>query len=147
MNILMGIGNTLRKDDGVGIYVAHHIHLPDWTAIDCGTAPENFTSIIHRARPDLLVIVDAADMALEPGAVRIIPKDKITDAGIGTHQLPLNHLITYLRCAAGSILFIGIQPEEIDDGEGIAAAVVEAADRLIRIIEEQRLGEIPVWQP
>jgi hydrogenase 3 maturation protease len=145
MNILMGIGNTLRKDDGVGVYVAHHLHLPDWTAIDCGTAPENFTSIIHRARPDLLLIVDAADMMLESGSVRIIPKDKIADAGIGTHQLPLNHLITYLQCAAGAILFIGIQPEEIADGEGITAAVTEAADRLIGIIGEQRTGEIPVW--
>ncbi|KQC03257.1 MAG: hydrogenase maturation protease [Methanoculleus sp. SDB] len=145
MNILMGIGNTLRKDDGVGIYVAHHLHIPDWTAIDCGTAPENFTSIIHRARPDLLVIVDAADMKLEPGAIRIIPKDKIADAGIGTHQLPLNHLITYLRCAAGSILLIGIQPYEIADGEGITPGVADAADRLIGIIEEERIGEIPVW--
>jgi hydrogenase 3 maturation protease len=145
MNILMGIGNTLRKDDGVGVYVAHHLHLPDWTAIDCGTAPENFTSVIHRAQPDLLLIVDAADMMLESGSVRIIPKDKIADAGTGTHQLPLNHLITYLQCAAGVILFIGIQPEEIADGEGITAAVTEAADRLIGIIREQRTGEIPVW--
>ncbi|NYT05452.1 MAG: hydrogenase 3 maturation endopeptidase HyCI [Methanomicrobiales archaeon] len=145
MNMLLGIGNTLRRDDSVGIYVAHHLNLDGWTAIDCGTTPENFTSVVHRAHPDLVLIVDAADIGLQPGEFRIIPAERIGEAGIGTHQLALNHLITYLRCAAGSILLIGIQPYDVGDGEGLSPAVIEGAERLLNLIREGRLDTIPHW--
>ena len=66
-NILLGIGNPLNGDDGVGIYVAEQFRKEGWIPLACGTAPENFTGIIRKTRPSCLVLVDAAAMGIFPG--------------------------------------------------------------------------------
>ena len=143
-NLLLGIGNPLRRDDGAGNYVAKSFRKAGWRVIDCGTAPENFSGTVRRHHPDLLVLVDAADMGLAPGEYAIIPKEKIRDVGIGTHQLPLDIFIDFLGDAPGATLVIGIQPLRVEMGEGLTHAVQGGADRLIRILEKGEVGSIPV---
>ena len=75
-NILLGIGNPLNGDDGVGIYVAERFRKENWIPLTCGTAPENFTGIIRKNKPACLILVDAAAMGISPGEYRIIPRDK-----------------------------------------------------------------------
>ena len=143
-NILLGIGNPLNGDDGVGIYVAERFRKDDWIPLACGTAPENFTGIIRKTRPSCLVLIDAAAMGISPGEYRIIPRDKIEDVSIGTHQLPLSFLIDFLSDAASRILFIGIQPERTGTCEEISLPVREGADRLLRVLSTGELDRIPV---
>lgn len=143
-NLLLGIGNVLRRDDGVGSYVARRFHKPGWKVVDCGTAPENFSGVVRKDHPDILILVDAADMALEPGAFSIIPNERIRDVGIGTHQLPLDIFVDFLGDAAGEILLIGIQPEIMETGEGLSPAVQEGADRLVEMLERGELHRIAV---
>lgn len=143
-NLLLGVGNPLRRDDGAGNYVASRFHAPDWRGVDCGTAPENFSGLVRREHPDLLVIVDAADMGMAPGTFLVIPKERIRDAGIGTHQLPLDTFIDFIGNAAGEILLIGIQPLVVETGEGLSLPVQEGADRLIRVLESGEIRILPV---
>jgi hydrogenase 3 maturation protease len=146
MNILLGIGNTLRRDDGIGCLVARRFTHPGWKAIECGTAPENFTAVVRRERPDILVLVDAADMGLTPGELRRIPPEKIQDVGIGTHQLPLSHLIAFLAPDAGEIVLVGIQPKSVGDGEAISEEVIEGARRLMDLIRWGEVYSIPLYR-
>jgi len=143
-NILLGIGNPLNGDDGVGIYVAERFRKDEWIPFACGTAPENFTGIIRKSRPACLVLVDAAAMGISPGEYRIIPRDKIEDVSIGTHQLPLSFLIDFLSDSAGRIILIGIQPECSSIGEEISPAVRMGADRLLLVLSSGELDRIPV---
>ena len=143
-NILLGIGNPLNGDDGVGIYVAEQFRKDGWISLACGTAPENFTGIIRKTRPSCLVLVDAAAMGISPGEYRIIPRDKIEDVSIGTHQLPLSFLIDFLSDTASRIILIGIQPERAGTGEEISLPVREGADRLLRVLSTGELDRIPV---
>jgi hydrogenase 3 maturation protease len=145
MNMLLGIGNTLRRDDGIGCVVAREFIHPDWTTVDCGTAPENFTAVVRRERPDILLLVDAADMGLAPGELRRIPPEKIEDVGIGTHQLPLSHLIAYLAPDAGEIVLVGIQPKTVADGEAISGEVMDGARRLMGAIRRGEIDRIPLF--
>ena len=142
VRMLLGIGNTLRRDDGVGNYIASRFRARGWLVLDCGTMPENFSGVVRRHRPELLVLVDAADIGLAPGGFRIIAPDRIGDVSIGTHNLPLSHVIGFLSESAGQILFIGIQPGEMGDGEGITPAVREGADLLIDLLKSNRIDEI-----
>jgi hydrogenase 3 maturation protease len=146
MNILMGIGNTLRRDDGVGMYIARKFRKDGWTVLACGTAPENFSAVVRRERPKFLVLVDAAEMGLAPGETRVIPRSRIQDIGFGTHQLPLSHLILFLEDAADSIILIGIQPEKTGDGEELSPEVQASADRLVDLLQDEELDEIPVFE-
>jgi hydrogenase 3 maturation protease len=145
-NILLGIGNPLNGDDGVGIYVAERFRKDDWISLACGTAPENFTGIIRKTRPSFLVLVDAAAMGIPPGEYRIIPRDKIEDVSIGTHQLPLSFLIDFLSDTASRIILIGIQPERSGTGEEISLPVRRGAERLLRVLSTGELDRIPVLE-
>jgi hydrogenase 3 maturation protease len=143
MKVLLGIGNSLRGDDGVGPWIADHFQADGWLSFNCGTAPENFTSVIRRTAPDLLVLVDAADIGLPAGEFRVVEPSRIEDVSIGTHQLPLTHLVEYLKDTVGVIVFVGIQPGRVVDGEGISVEVRKGAEALMRVLREGSLGEIP----
>ena len=143
MNLLLGIGNTLLGDDGIGCYVAAHLDAEGWTSIDCGTAPENFTGVVRRKAPRLLILVDAAELGLLPGDIRRIPRDLIGSVGFGTHQLPLGHLIDFLSYAAEEIELIGVQPLQREPGERLSEAAQEGADALIEIIKRGTISRIP----
>ena len=145
-NILLGIGNPLNGDDGAGILVAGQFRKDGWVSLSCGTAPENFTGVVRKIRPDCLVLVDAAAMGLSPGEFRIIPRHKIADVSIGTHQLPLSLLIDFLSDAARRIVLIGIQPERAGTGEAISLQVREGAERLVQVLLSGGLDRIPVLE-
>jgi hydrogenase 3 maturation protease len=145
MNVLLGIGNSLLGDDGVGNYIASRFRQPGWTVYDCGTVPENFTSPVRKAHPGILLLVDAAEMGLPAGEFRVVPPESIADVSIGTHSLPLTHLIDYLAPDAGRILFVGIQPASMAMGQGLSPAVRNGAERLMDLIRTGSVDEIRVY--
>ncbi|MCZ0860096.1 hydrogenase maturation protease [Methanocorpusculum sp. MG] len=147
MIIVLGVGNSLHGDDGAGPAVAAGVAalgLPGIAAYDCGTAPENFTGVVRRAGPDLLVIVDAAEMGLPTGSVRRIPLERICDTAIGTHMLALSHLVRFLADAAGEIVVVGVQPACMGDREGLSAAVERGVLEVVRCVREGDVGRIEV---
>jgi hydrogenase maturation protease HycI len=69
----------------------------NWQVID-GGAPENDVVAIRELRPDRLLIVDATDMGLNPGEIRIVDPDDIAEMFLmTTHNMPLNYLIDQLK--------------------------------------------------
>jgi hydrogenase 3 maturation protease len=66
--------------------------------IDGCAAPENDVHFIRELRPTHLVIVDATEMGLQPGEIRIIDESDIPDMFImTTHNMPLTFLMQQLR--------------------------------------------------
>ena len=65
--------------------------------LDCRTETENYTAVVKRYKPKKLILIDAADMSLTAGDIRIIPKEKLGRMHISTHGMPLSVLITYLE--------------------------------------------------
>jgi hydrogenase 3 maturation protease len=147
MDILMGIGNTLRCDDGIGPYIAQQMQGGSFLSLDCGTVPENFTSVVRKIRPGLLLLIDAADMGIAPGEFRSIPKQHIKEVSIGSHNMPLSFLIDYISDSCGTILFIGIQPGTIADGEARSEEVLAGAALLIEILERGAFEKIQPFVP
>lgn len=137
----------MKGDDGAGNFIAARIRGPGWIALDCGTVPENFTGKVREISPELLVLVDAADMGITPGEFRVVAPEYIDDVAFGTHALPLRLLIDYVRPHAGRILFIGIQPEQIDLGAGLSPGVKQGALRLARLIQDEDFDRIVEFRP
>jgi hydrogenase 3 maturation protease len=137
MIVVLGVGNSLRGDDGVGPVVAEIIvalKLSEVIAYNCGTTPENFTGVVRRAWPELLVIVDAAEMGLPAGSVRRIPVGRIHDTAIGTHMLALSHLVRFLVDVVDQVVVVGVQPACLWDGEGLSEEVEEGAWKIVQAI-------------
>jgi hydrogenase 3 maturation protease len=109
----MCIGNRDGGDDGIGPYIADTLKIDslDFSVLDCGTTPENYTAVVKRHKSKKLVLIDAADMDLAAGDIRIIPKEKLGSMHISTHGMPLSILIQYLEKEVEHVIFIGIQPE------------------------------------
>ena len=132
---LLGIGNRLRGDDGAGSMLAENLSLRGMTAFDCGIVPENFTGPLRRLSPDLLIIIDACSMGLNPGEFRKVPLTEFTDAdSFNSHSPGVIGLVRYLKEFIPEIIFIGIEPASMEFGEGLSPEVQEGISRLEEII-------------
>ena len=139
---IMCIGNRYGGDDGVGAYIADKMKKTSQNILDCGTTPENYTAVVKQKKPKTLIIIDAAEMNLTAGEIRIIPKEKIGIMHISTHGIPLSLLITYIEKEIKKIILIGIQPKRMSGS--ISSMVKKSADQLIKILHEQRYEEIQI---
>ncbi len=135
MNLLLGVGNELLGDDGLGPHLARHFSAPGWQALDCGTAPENFTSVVKRLHPEKLVLVDAAEIGLPPGEFRRLRPERAETMFISTHTIPISHLISYLEGYCDEIVLIGVQPKQLELGAGLSEEVLRGLERLLELLQ------------
>jgi len=142
--LVMCIGNREGGDDAIGPYIADRLiqEKGDLVVLDCGTFPENFTSVVKKNNPKNLIIIDAVEMGLNPGEIRIVPKEKIGVMHISTHGIPISVLINYLERYIENIIFIGIQPENMS-GE-ISENVKKSGEKLVIIIKNNSLKQIKI---
>lgn len=140
--LVMCIGNRDGGDDAVGPYVADKLK-NDFTVIDAGTVPENYTSVVKKHNPKNLIIVDAVDMNLEPGEIRIVPKEKIGVMHISTHGIPISVLIKYLEQHVENIIFIGIQPKVMSGS--LTDIVKKSGDQLAKLVKSKNLEKIEIF--
>jgi len=143
MNILLGIGNEINGDDAVGVWVARKFRHNDWIAIDCATVPENYIGDIVRSKPKKIVLVDAAQMNLKPGEIRIIPKEKLGKATFSTHTIPLSVFMMHLHeLINAEIYLIGIQPKSFYGG--LSNEIKYAGNKVIEYIKKDKINEIKI---
>lgn len=142
--VLLGIGNELRGDDGVGPYIADNLQNPCWQAINCGTVPENFTGQIKELSPAVLVVVDAAKMGLSPGEYRVLPMEHRDTMITSTHSIPLTVTLSYLQEYVGQTMLLGVEPEEINNSTDLSPKVKLAAQEIIELLEESRFDSIDI---
>jgi len=143
--LVMCIGNREGGDDAIGPYIADKLkEESSLTILDCGTVPENFTSVVKRHDPKNLIIIDAVEMNLDAGEIRVVPKEKIGVMHISTHGIPISVLINYLEQYVKNIIFIGIQPENMSGV--ISEDVKKGGDKLATIIKNDNLKKIKILQ-
>ncbi len=137
MKVLMGIGNELGGDDAVGLYVAELIEGENgWIGFRCGTAPENFIGKIERLNPELVVLVDAAEMGIEPGEFREIEPEYADTIFASTHSIPISFLLKWLRRSVGKVVLIGIQAKSFNIAAPLSDEVRKGAKRLVEALTE-----------
>lgn len=141
--IILGVGNELKCDDGVGPYIIKKLkeeNIEDKKKllfIDAQTVPENFTGKIRKENPTHLIIVDACLMDEEPGTMKIVNKYDFANIGISTHSMSLSFFVRYLeRDTEFRIIFVGIEPESMDYADKPTPKVAEAADEFVNILKE-----------
>ena len=134
--LVLGIGNTLLSDEGVGIhvieYLRQHCPAPEGVSyLDGGTL--SFTLAGDIEGTDNLIVVDAVQLDDRPGSVACM-----TGAGmdhfLGTakrsvHEVGLLDLLDIARLTdtlPTNRALVGIQPDVIDWGEEPTAAVSSA---------------------
>ena len=135
---ILGIGNDLRSDDGLGPYIVEKLNIDDPRILieNVGSVPEGFARNLAEFGAERVIMVDAADMLKPPGHIEFVTKDRIGGINISTHSMPLSFLMMYLEQeTGGKTVLIGIQPKSIQFGEGLTQEIQEVVDKTISILE------------
>ncbi|MDR3394599.1 MAG: HyaD/HybD family hydrogenase maturation endopeptidase [Parasulfuritortus sp.] len=151
--LVLGIGNTLLSDEGVGIHVLHALAgvFPPEAEVDLldgGTLSFTLAGPIEDA--EALVVVDAAELRSAPGEVRVFEGEAMDAFLAGNrkssvHEVGLIDLMVIARLAGHwpeRRVLVAIQPEKLDWGETptekVAAAVPLACEHIKNLIGSWR---------
>jgi len=143
MNLLLGIGNPHHGDDALGPIFARAFRHPGWQCINVSTVPENYTGVVRRLHPELLIFLDAADMGLPPGTLRRLAPNQIQTRDFGTHAPPLGQLAGFLSDCTEQIIILGIQPETTAPGTRLSKPIRATLKELGPILASGRISLIP----
>ncbi|MGV9168382.1 MAG: hydrogenase maturation peptidase HycI [Promethearchaeia archaeon] len=135
---ILGIGNELRTDDGLGPYIISGLQIsdPDLMIEDVGSVPEAFAKPVADFEAEKVILIDAANMGKPVGHIELVTKDRIGGIAISTHSMPLSLLMTYLEERSGAqTILLGVQPRNVSFGEGLTPDIQPVAERVIKILE------------
>jgi len=137
--VVVGIGNTLKGDDGAGPLVCEQLRHAGVGAelIDAGTVPENYIQPIIKKAPQNLIVIDAIDFGTSPGTVSIFKPEQLRSLVFSTHILSPHLFVDMVRSAIEvDVYFVGIQPAQTKLGQSVSVAVKEAIQWLVRSLAE-----------
>ena len=140
--IFLCIGNDMRGDDALGPLIAENlaelfIEQQELVVINAETVPENYTGLIRKEIPSHIIFIDAVEMKMNPGHIRLVQSDEIADYSISTHAMPLSFMIKYLKSFTdASMLLIGIQPKNMEMSHIISEEVKNSVEELTEIIRK-----------
>ena len=135
--LLVGMGNSLKADDGIGPEICSQLKetIPD-NVIDTGTVPENYIQVIIKKAPEVILFIDAIDFGAPPGTVSVFNPSQLSDGGITTHTLSprlLSDMIT--QSIPVKIYFIGIQPKLMTIGHPMSQEVKSSEEVLVELFK------------
>jgi hydrogenase maturation protease len=140
-NLLLGVGNVLRRDDGVGVYVARWVsRLPlggRLDVLDAGAC--GFDTAGELEGRERVVIVDAIDAGLAPGRVLVMGADELRPSirtGVSLHDAHVLDALAELRLLGSvpaRVRFVAVQVADVSPGLGLSAAVAAAVPRVVRV--------------
>jgi len=150
--LVLGIGNTLLTDEGVGIHLLQHFsHDPlsdDVQLLDGGTL--SFTLAVPIEETEALIVVDAANLQADPGHWQVFVGEDMdrfltTRHRASVHEVGLTDLRSIAMLAGHwphKRALVAIQPEVVDWGEyptpAVAAAIPPACGAIRQLIETWR---------
>ena len=130
---LLGIGNRMWRDDGVGSVTVEALQgHPDLHTVDGGMVPENYLEEVAGHEPDTILIVDAVDFNGRPGELRLLEPGQLAGSGLSTHAGSPATLAQYLELRTGaSVGLLAIQPRDTNEGSQLSPEVAAAMRDLI----------------
>jgi hydrogenase maturation protease len=145
---IIGVGNPLRKDDGIGIILLEKIiekknELPsNIEYIDGGTGGMNLLHML--ALFDVALIIDAVNFNGRPGESKLFKSEDVCgkepSINMSTHETDILKIIN-LSKKLGEIpdeLFIfGIQPKDVSQGNTLSPELQHAIESLTSNLQNE----------
>jgi hydrogenase 3 maturation protease len=142
--LVVGIGNTLRGDDGFGPSMIERLEgKVSARLLDVGEVPESYLGRVLEQKARTILVLDAADMGEAAGTVAILEAEDLAECNVSTHQMPLELFFRYLRENSHADVFaLGVQPKQISLGSEMSPEVESTAAILSEVLIEL-LSEAP----
>lgn len=144
--LVLGLGNTLLSDDGVGVHVVTSLqrssqHDDTIMFVDGGTIGLNLLPDVEAA--DGLILVDASEIGAIPGTVATF-EGAAMDAQLGGKKRTPHEVAAFDLIATASMLgrcpplraLVAVQPQSVEWGLQPTAPVIEAIPAAERAVSE-----------
>ncbi|MCU0611317.1 MAG: hydrogenase maturation protease [Candidatus Eisenbacteria bacterium] len=130
--VLAALGDRTAGDDAAALSLIDLLDTTtNLTLLDCGSYPQNFLGVISRDRPEVVMLVDAAELGLQPGEVRVLDRSSVTDWGGGSHGFPMELLMQQIEVlAAAQVFLLAIQVGGLTRGAPLHPDVRRAVEEL-----------------
>ncbi len=144
--LVLGVGNPLRRDDGIGPAVIRKLSerkeetgiLSDTDIVDGGT--DGLGLIEYFKKYKRVILVDAVEMGMPSGSIKIFnPDEAVFHSGtdsLSTHGFGIPELINLARelDILPDLTVIGIQPETTQYGLELSKTVSSCIEKVCRLI-------------
>ncbi len=141
--LILGIGNILHKDDGLGVSIVNEItasikDLPKYVEVaDGGTLGYDLLPLMSGR--EKIIIVDALKVGDKPGSIYRFPAKHLTDTNnkFSLHEMGVKKIIDMLSLTGEKpeIEIIGVVPEDIQSLEiGISDSVKQSIPKAVEYI-------------
>jgi len=139
--VIMGIGNWLLSDDGVGVHAAQSLAQdppPGALVVDAGT--DALSALSFLADASRVLLIDAVRSDSEPGTIRrFTERDLSQPSSIHTshtvHILASRHLLPP-GAAWPEFHILGVEPASLTYGMELSPAVANALPHVTRLSRE-----------
>ena len=160
--LVLGLGNMLLKDEGIGVHVAQQLQKqklldnvdstgsPQVEVVDGGTAGSDI--LLSQQCPYKLVVIDAMKAGKKAGTIykarfKAEDKDKLNcifgedkESKISLHQVGLIDALAAaekMNCAPKEIVIIGVEPKQVDCGLELTEEVKQKVPAIINTVLEE----------
>jgi hydrogenase maturation protease len=146
--VVIGAGNVLRGDDGVGVRVAQALvegGVPEGVeVIDAGTRGLDLLFEIEGA--DQALLIDAADMGQAPGTARLFGADQLAgepDVRFASlHGFGVAEVLALARALGMEprMTILGIQPADVGGRESLSEALAARLPEYVALARGKLVG-------
>ncbi len=153
--VVMGVGNILRQDEGVGVHALRLFAESGWMSgvdlVDGGTSV--FDALSGWRQIDKLVVLDAVRAGREPGAIARMSLREVADRtgpALSVHEHGLLDALGSLRQAGlrvGEVVIYGVEPAETGWGTDLSSQVAASLPLLAARLREELGPEAMEEQP
>ncbi len=143
--LLLGVGNILQKDDGIGVNVVNEMAEQELDeqveVVDGGIAGIDLLSIIEGRKT--LIVLDAVKGDQKPGTIYRFSPEDVAESMVpidSLHQLGLLETLLMVRLIGKEpekTVIFGVQPKLIDWGFEISDEVTASIPKLITKVKEE----------
>lgn len=146
--VIIGIGNILKTDDGIGVHAVRYLRdrLPGGVLlVEGGTYSPDLLPCLEKRRR--AIFIDGVDARDEPGVIfRFSPRElarRLPSVPLSLHDFGLYDLITaadLLDLRPADITIIAVQVKSLETGTELSPELEEALPRIHRLIVEELDG-------
>lgn len=145
---IIGVGNPLRKDDGIGIILLQYLQKDSSffsnlvSFIDGGTGGLNLLYLMNRFNK--VLILDAVDFKGQPGECKFFSIDEIKSekhvSRVSTHNEDLFQIIRFgqeMNECPNDVFVFGVQPADVCFGEGLTEELQKKLDTIVSTLKKK----------
>jgi hydrogenase maturation protease len=143
--VILGVGNLLLSDEGVGVHVAHELMRtelpPGVSVVEGGTDGFRLLNVITEA--DRLIVIDAVKGGASPGSLYRFDVGEVRNVPSGfrtsVHQVGILEVIDLsgLIGKTPHTTVIGVEPKSLEMGMDLSPEVREKIPRIIEIVLDE----------